>query len=79
MSLVCTSKCDDSYVQCVSACSDTDCLLDCNRSAVTCADGTIVISLIKKSLHNAEFQRVHVIQIVLKAVRDVKILFASVM
>ena len=76
LSLVCTSKCDDVYVQCVSSCSSTDCLLDCNRAAVDCADGTVTIinSIIKHLI-----QHVLVIRIALKAAMDVKILSASAM
>ena len=43
LSLVCTSKCDDQYLQCVSACSDADCLMECNRATVACADGMIFL------------------------------------
>ena len=42
LSLVCTSRCDDDYVQCVSVCSSSDCLLDCNRVAVACTEGEII-------------------------------------
>ena len=42
LSLVCTSRCDDDYVQCVSVCNSTDCLLDCNRAAVAYAECTII-------------------------------------
>ena len=42
LSLDCTSRCDDDYVQCVSVCSSSDCLLDCNRVAVACTEGEII-------------------------------------
>ena len=38
LSLICTSQCDDDYLQCVSSCSDNNCLLDCNRAAVACSE-----------------------------------------
>ena len=38
LSLVCMSKCDDEYLQCVSTCSSTDCLVECNRAWGTCGD-----------------------------------------
>ena len=39
LSLVCVSKCDDEYLKCVSTCSSSDCLMECNRAAVVCGDG----------------------------------------
>ena len=38
LSLVCIAKCDDEYMQCVSTCSSTDCLMECNRAWATCGD-----------------------------------------
>ena len=38
LSLVCISKCDEQYLQCVSTCSSTDCLVECNRSWAICGD-----------------------------------------
>ena len=42
LSLVCMSKCDDEYLQCVSTCSSSDCLMDCNRAAFACGDGEYI-------------------------------------
>ena len=39
LSLICSSKCEDAYVECVTTCSSSDCLIECNRAAVTCGDG----------------------------------------
>ena len=39
LSLVCTSKCDDKYLNCVTACSDSDCLMECNRESISCTEG----------------------------------------
>ena len=77
LSLVCTSRCDDDYIQCVSACSDTDCLLDCNRAAVACADG--MVTFIISSLLNNLTKLVPVIRIVLKVAMVVKTQFAFAM
>merc|ERR1719394_671364 len=38
LSLICTGKCDDQYLQCISSCgSDSNCLMDCNRDSVACS------------------------------------------
>ena len=44
--LICSSKCEDAYVECVTTCSSSDCLIECKlhlsvnyRAAVTCGDG----------------------------------------
>ena len=39
LSLICSSKCENAYVECVTTCSSSDCLIECNRAAVTCGDG----------------------------------------
>ena len=41
LSLICTSKCDDDFVQCIAACSDSDCVINCQRASVTCIEGII--------------------------------------
>ena len=38
LSLKCTAKCDDEYLQCVSTCSSSECLLDCSRAMGACTD-----------------------------------------
>ena len=38
LSLICSGKCDDQYLQCISNCSsDANCLMDCNRDSVDCS------------------------------------------
>ena len=39
LSLKCTGKCDDEYLQCVSTCSSSECLLECGRALGACNDG----------------------------------------
>ena len=39
LSLICSSKCDDAYLECVTACGSSDCFMECNRAAVTCGNG----------------------------------------
>ena len=38
LSLVCMTKCDGEYMQCVSTCSTSDCLMECNRAWAACGD-----------------------------------------
>ena len=38
LSLVCTSKCDDEYVQCILTCSSSDCFVECSRANVACSE-----------------------------------------
>ena len=37
LSLICTSKCDEQYLKCISSCSDSNCSMDCNRDSVACS------------------------------------------
>ena len=39
LSLICTSKCDDVFLQCIASCSDSNCVLDCNRASLACSEG----------------------------------------
>ena len=39
LSLQCTSKCDDEYLQCISTCSSSECFLECSRVMAACNDG----------------------------------------
>ena len=39
LGMICTSKCDDAFVQCIAACGDSDCFLECNRASVACNEG----------------------------------------
>ena len=41
LSLKCTSKCDDEYLQCISACGSTECSVECNRASIACSEGKI--------------------------------------
>jgi len=36
LSLICVTKCDEQLLQCTSSCSDSNCLLDCNRAWAIC-------------------------------------------
>ena len=38
LSLECTKKCDEEYLQCVTACSSSECLMECSRANVACSD-----------------------------------------
>ena len=38
LSLVCTSQCDDAFLKCTAACSNSNCVLDCNRDSIACND-----------------------------------------
>ena len=38
---VCTSKCDDAYIQCVYECTNSECLLGCNRDSIVCTEGKL--------------------------------------
>ena len=39
LSLVCTSQCDDAFLECVSTCGSSECFTECNRASVTCTEG----------------------------------------
>ena len=39
LGMICTSKCDDAFVQCIAACGSSDCFVDCNRSSIACTEG----------------------------------------
>ena len=45
LSLICTSKCDDIFLQCIAACSDSNCVLDCNRASNVCYDGEFMVEV----------------------------------
>ena len=38
LSLVCTSKCDDEYLLCITTCGSSECFLDCSRANGACSD-----------------------------------------
>ena len=44
LSLICTSKCDDAYLECVSNCSSSDFLMECNRASNTCIEGKYAVN-----------------------------------
>ena len=39
LSLICTSKCDDAYMECIATCGSSDCFKECNRASGTCSEG----------------------------------------
>ena len=43
LSEVCVDKCDDDYLQCVSSCSASECLLECGRALSACGDCELVL------------------------------------
>ena len=45
LSEVCVDKCDDDYLQCVSSCSASECLLECGRALSACGDCKLNTSL----------------------------------
>ena len=79
LSLVCTSRCDGDYLQCVSVCSSKDCQLDCNRAAVACAEGENIFNNIFFDNQCHFIKLVPVIQTALMDAMDVKTQFAFVM
>ena len=42
LSLICTATCDDVFLDCIAACSDSNCVLDCNRDSIACNDGEFI-------------------------------------
>ena len=42
LSLICTAKCDDAYVECIATCGSSDCFIECNRASGTCSEGKYV-------------------------------------
>ena len=80
LSLICTSQCDDDYLQCVSSCSDNNCLLDCNRAAVACSECKFSNDSTDNSqFHQFNIQLVPATLIVLKVVLVATTPFAFVM
>ena len=75
------SKCDDEYLQCVSTCSSTDCLVECNRAWGTCGDCKYIFEdpLLKSIRFISFIQLVLVILIALMAAKDATTQFASAM
>ena len=74
------SNCDDEYLQCVSTCSSTDCLVDCNRAWGACGDCKYIFDPLVKSIRFISFiQLAHVILIALMAAKDATTQFASAM
>ena len=43
LSLVCISKCDEAFMKCVSTCSSSDCIMECNRASATCGNGKCAV------------------------------------
>ena len=43
LSLQCTSKCDDEYLQCVTTCGSSECFVECGRVLGACNDGEYYI------------------------------------
>ena len=41
LGMICSSKCDDAYMQCIAACGSSDCFVDCNRASIACTEGKI--------------------------------------
>ena len=76
LSLVCTSKCDDEYLQCVATCSSSECLLDCSRANGACSECKYHFQL---SSINLSIQHVHVILIALLVAKDATTPFVSAM
>ena len=75
------SKCDEEYLQCVSTCSSTDCLMECNRAWAICGDCKYIFedSVLKSIRFISFIQLVHVILIVLMVAKDATTQFASAM
>ena len=42
LSLICISKCDDVFLNCIAGCSDSECVLKCNRDSVDCNEGDFI-------------------------------------
>ena len=78
LSLTCTSKCDEAYLECVSTCSSSDCLMECLRAAVTCGDGKYLAYCISIG-PSLLIKHVHAILIALMAVKDATTQFVSAM
>ena len=55
LSLVCVSKCEDELLQCVSTCSSSDCLMECNRAAFVCGDGEYFFSVKDSQVYSSLF------------------------
>ena len=77
LSLICVSKCDDQLMECISTCSSSECIFECNRAWAICSDCEYLFNVFKHKLLN--FKLVHVILIALMAVKDARTQFASVM
>ena len=66
--MICTSKCDEKYLDCVAACSDSNCLLDCNRASNVCYEGWVYLGSSSQVL--TLIQLVHATLIVSKVAKD---------
>ena len=80
MEEICSSKCQEEYMECSSTCEGPECLSDCNRESIACTDCKLqfkIAVIIKKKTQNVK--RVHVIPIVLLDAKDVEIQFVFAM
>ena len=50
LSLVCISKCDDQLLECISTCSSTECILECNRAWAICSDCEYLFNVFKHKI-----------------------------
>ena len=50
LSYKCTAKCDDVYIQCVSNCSSSECVMECGRAMNQCSDGEFLFQQIDFSV-----------------------------